>query len=83
MYISGSQTFLNCYPNQGSGHVLLLNKNFLHFLSKISFAVIARNTEQQCAFGSALPPENRILPLGGNLPPVWESLIYMDNAERY
>jgi len=52
-------------------------------LSKISFAVIARNTEHQCAFGSALPPENRILPLGGNLPPVWESLIYMDNAERY
>jgi len=33
------------------------NKIFLHFLSKISFAVIARNKEQQYGFGSALPPK--------------------------
>jgi len=34
-------------------------------LSKISFAVIAHNTEQQCGFGSALPPtKHRILPWG-------------------
>jgi len=35
---------------------------FSHFISKISFAVIAHNTEQQCGFGFALPPKNRILP---------------------
>jgi len=32
------------------------------------FAVIAHNTEQHCGFGSALPPKNRILPPGDNLP---------------
>jgi len=28
--------------------LITLNKNFSHFRSKISFAVIAHNTEQQC-----------------------------------
>jgi len=32
------------------------------------FAVIAHNVEQNCDFGSALPPKNNILLLGGNLP---------------
>jgi len=43
-------------------------------MSKMSFPVIAHNTEQHFGFGSALPPEPHITP-GGNLPPVWEPLI--------
>jgi len=38
-------------------------------------AVIAHDMEQNCGFGSAVPPKNRILPLGGDLPPVWEPLV--------
>jgi len=38
-------------------------------MSKLSFAVIAHNTEQQCGFGLHYPPKNRILPL------VWEPLL--------
>jgi len=34
-------------------------------MSKISFAVIAHNAEQQCGFGSTLPPkESHITPEG-------------------
>jgi len=33
------------------------------------FAVTAHTSEQHCGFGSVLPPKNRLLPLGGNLPP--------------
>jgi len=46
-------------------------------LSKIYFAVIARNTEQQYGFGSALPPKESHVTPGGNLPPVWEPLVYV------
>jgi len=44
---------------------ITLTKNFLHFLSKISLAVIARNTEQQYGFGSALPPKESHITPGG------------------
>jgi len=44
-------------------------------MSKISFAVIAHNTEQQCGLVLRYPSRNRILPPGGNLPPVWEPLV--------
>jgi len=37
--------------------LLSTNKKFFHFMSKIFFAVIAHNTEQQSGFGSALPLE--------------------------
>jgi len=40
-------------------------KFFLHFLSKISIAVIARNTEQQYGFSSALPPKESHITPGG------------------
>jgi len=43
-------------------------------MSKISFAVIAHNTEQQRGLVLRYPSRNRILPPGGNLPPVWEPL---------
>jgi len=56
---------------------ITLKKFFLHFLSKIYFAVIARNTEQQYGFGSALPPKESHVTPGGNLPPVWEPLVYV------
>ena len=61
----------------GAKCLIKLNKlNFSHFIPKISFAVIAHNTEQQCGFGFALPPEeSHITPGGDNLPPVWEPLI--------
>jgi len=36
-------------------------------MSKISFPVIAHNTEKHYGFGSALPQKNRILPPGSNL----------------
>ena len=39
------------------------------------FAVIAHNIEQNCSFGSALPPEGSHITPGGNLPPVSEPLI--------
>jgi len=45
------------------------------------FAVIAHNIEQNCGFGSAFPPKNRILPLGANLPPVWKSLVCVVTQE--
>jgi len=32
-------------------------QKFSHFRSKISFAVIAHNAEQQCGFGFMLPQE--------------------------
>jgi len=38
-------------------YLITLNENFSHFMSKISFPVIAHNIEQHCGFGSALPPE--------------------------
>jgi len=44
-------------------------------MSKISFAVIAHNTEQQCGLVLRYPLINRILPLGDNVPPVWEPLV--------
>jgi len=47
-------------------------------MSKISFAVIAHNTEQQCGLVPRYPQKNRILPPRGNLPPVWEPLFYRD-----
>ena len=45
-------------------------------MSKISFPVIANNTEQHSGFGSALPLEEVHITPGGNLPPVWEPLAY-------
>jgi len=45
-------------------------------MSKISFAVITHSTEQHCDFGSALPIEESHITPGGNLPPVWEPLLY-------
>jgi len=63
---SGSQTFSNRYPNQGSDYILLpTNKNFSHFLSKMSFPMIAHTTEQHRGFGSALPPEEPHITPGG------------------
>jgi len=44
---------------------ITLTKKFLHFLSKISFAAISRNTEQQYGFGSALPPKESHITPGG------------------
>jgi len=48
-------------------------------MSKISFAVVAHNTEQH---GLVLryPSKNRIFPAWGNLPPVWEPLVYMESG---
>jgi len=43
-------------------------------MSKISFAVIAHNREQQCGLVLRYLSKNRILPPGSNLPPVWEPL---------
>jgi len=37
-------------------------KFFSHFMSKISFAVIAHNTEQHCGLVLRYPSRNRILP---------------------
>ena len=72
---SGSQTCSNRYSIQGSDHVLLpTNKKFSHFMSKISFAVITHNAEQQCGLVLRYPSKNRILPPRGNLPPVWKPL---------
>jgi len=34
-------------------------------LSKISFAVITHNAEQQCVFGSGLPPKESHITPGG------------------
>jgi len=48
---------------------------FFEFQVKNSFAVIAHDTEQQCGFSFALPPEESRITPGGNLPPVWEPLI--------
>ena len=45
-------------------------------MSKISFAVIAHNTEQHCGFGSALPPQKPHITPGGQFTPVWEPLLY-------
>ena len=39
-------------------------------------AVIAHNIEQNCGLGSVLPPEELHITPGGNLPPVWEPLVY-------
>jgi len=44
-------------------------------MSKISFAVIAHNTEEHCGLVLRYPSKNRILPPGGSLSPVWEPLI--------
>jgi len=43
-------------------------------MSKISFAVIAHNTEQQCGFGFAFPLQESHITPGGSLPLVWEPL---------
>jgi len=56
--------------------LITLNKNFSRFRSKISFAVIAHNTKQQCGLVPRFPLKSRVLPPGGNLPPVWEPLLY-------
>jgi len=48
--------------------LITLNKNFSHFRSQISFAVIAHNTEQQCGLVLRYPLKNRVLPPGGNFP---------------
>jgi len=45
-------------------------------MSKISFAVIAYNTEQQYGLVLCYPSKNGILPPGSNLSPVWEPLLY-------
>ena len=42
----------------------------------MSFPVIAHNTEQHCGLGSMLPPEKLHITPRGNLPPVWEPLVY-------
>jgi len=39
------------------------------------FAVIAHNIEHNYGFGSALPTKESHITPGGNLPPVWESLL--------
>jgi len=44
-------------------------------MSKISCAVIAHNTEQQCGLVLRYPSRNRMLSPGDNLPPVWEPLV--------
>jgi len=59
-------------PNQGIDCLITLNKHFSHFRSKISFAVIAHNTEQQSGFGFVSSPEELHITPGGSLPPVWE-----------
>jgi len=35
-------------------------------MSKIAFPIIVHNTEQDCGFGSALPPEEPHITPGGN-----------------
>jgi len=54
---------------------ITLNKIFLHFFSKISFAVIAHNTEQQ--YGIVLRyPQTIVYYPWGQFTPVWEPLVY-------
>jgi len=77
LYTSGAQIFRTVTQIKVAIMSCLItpNKIFSHFLLKISFPVIAHNTEQHCGFGSALPQKNRILPpgrratRGGKMPP--------------
>jgi len=51
-----------------------------HFKTKIFFAMIVHNTEQHRSFVSMLPPQNRILPPGGDLSPLRKSLFYVHST---
>jgi len=73
---SRTSTFLPLVTQIKVAIVLLpTNKIFSHFVSKISCAVIAHNTEQQCGLVLRYPSRNRMLSPGDNLPPVWEPLV--------
>ena len=67
--ILSSQWFPNLFePLPKSSYrlcLITLNKFFSHLWSKICFADVAHNTEQQCGFGFALPPAKSHITLGG------------------
>jgi len=81
VHTSGSQTCSNRYPNQGSDSVLLSSIKIFRisgrkFLLQWSL-IIPSNI---VILVPRYPSKNRILPLGGNLPSVWEPLVYANNS---
>jgi len=71
VYTSGSQTFSSRYPHQGSDYILL--PSIFWVVKRKQIVIIQIST---AVFVPRYPPKYRILPPGGNLPPVWEPLVY-------
>jgi len=63
--------------------LITLNTKFSHFRSKISFAVIAHNTEQECGFALSLSPEkSHITPsLGTSVLKAFLNFIHREHQE--